>query len=156
MDRLLVDSLGYTRHYKGKIMTLVDAGKGYRNVSLHANGKSATPRVCRVVASAWIPNPNNLPQVNHKDEDKTNDSAENLEWCTAEYNTNYGTGIKRRASKITRSVTQYDLCGNFIKEWSSIKDAANSLGINGSHITRCCQGNLNKTGGYVWKYTNKE
>lgn len=152
LDRFIVAKDGTKREYKGRLLTPCDAGKGYRTVMLQANGKRSTPRLCRVVATAWIPNPNNLPQVNHKDEDKSNDKAENLEWCSAVYNTNYGTGIKRRARKISRKVNQYDLNGVFVKAWDSIRDAEQALNIDNSHITRCCKGRLYQTGGFRWSY----
>lgn len=152
LDRVTVYGNGVKRIFTGRILTPCDAGKGYRNVMLQANGKRSTPRVCRVVAKAWIPNPDDLPQVNHKDEDKTNDAVDNLEWCSAVYNTNYGTGIERRASKIRRKVNQYDLNGCLIKEWDSISEASQNLGIDNSHITRCCKGRLKQTGGFKWDY----
>ena len=152
LDREYVDAQGHTRHYKGKILALCDAGKGYQNVMLSAKGKKATPRVCRVVALAWIPNPNQYPQVNHKDENKTNNFVDNLEWCTGEYNTNYGTGIERRANKISKPVLQFDLNGELIRKWQSIQSAETALGIDNSHITRCCRGKLRQTGGFIWRY----
>lgn len=152
LDRVTISKNGVKRFFKGRLLTPCDAGKGYRNVILQANGKRRTPRLCRIVAAAWIPNPQGLPQVNHKDENKQNDKASNLEWCTAAYNTNYGTGIKRRAKKISRKVNQYDLNGNLIKAWDSISEASRALDIDNSHIIRCCKGNLKKTGGYKWEY----
>ena len=119
---------------------------------LSAKGKKATPRVCRVVALAWIPNPNQYPQVNHKDENKTNNFVDNLEWCTGEYNTNYGTGIERRANKISKPVLQFDLNGELIRKWQSIRSAETALGIDNSRITRCCRGKLRQTGGFIWRY----
>lgn len=152
LDRVTVYGNGVKRIFTGRILTPCDAGKGYRNVMLQANGKRSTPRVCRVVAKAWIPNPDDLPQVNHKDEDKMNDAVENLEWCSANYNTNYGTGIERRAAKIRKKVCQYDLNGCLLKVWDSIREASTALGIDNSHITRCCKGRLNQTGGFKWAY----
>ena len=152
LDRTYVDATGALRHYKGKLLTPTDAGNGYRNVMLQANGKRATPRLCRVVAIAFVPNPDGLPQVNHKDENKANDIAENLEWCTASYNANYGTANARRSLRLSKPVLQYDLEMNFISEWEKIRDAERELGIDNSHITRCCRGKLNQTGGFVWRY----
>lgn len=103
---------------------------------------------------AWIPNENNLPQVNHKDENKSNDSADNLEWCTAHYNTNYGTCVKRRAAKISQRINQYDLSGNLVASWESISEACKHIGVDSSRVVRCCKGRLRKTGGYIWKYAD--
>lgn len=156
LDRTIIESNGVKRFYKGKIVKTVDAGKGYKNVILSKGGKHSTPRVCRVVAEAFCENPFHYTQVNHKDEDKTNDRADNLEWCTPVYNTNYGTGIRRRAVQIYRPVNQYTLDGTFIKRWDGITPAAKELGLHGEHITRVCKGKLNQTGGFKWEYAKKE
>lgn len=140
------------RGYKGKLLTLCDSGKGYLNVILSKGGKHFTPRVNRIVAATFLDNPNNYSQVNHKDENKKNNRVDNLEWCDAKYNTNYGTGIVRRANKIKRPIAQYSLSGELIRKWDSISEASKETGIDNSHITRCCRGKLRKTGGYCWKY----
>lgn len=152
LDRTIIDATGNQRRYKGNVLRLSDAGKGYLNVMLSKNGKRATPRVNRVIAMTFLDNPNGYTQVNHKDENKANNRADNLEWCTPQYNTNYGTGIHRRTQHIKRPVLQFDLKGNLVKGWASISEASGETGIDNSHITRCCKGKLKKTGGFVWKY----
>ncbi len=98
-----VSNLGNVRslnwHLTGTIRVLKPRqnGYGYLSVILYKNGKMKKFYVHRLVASAFLPNPQNLPQVNHKDENKTNNSIENLEWCSCKDNINFGTGIKRRA-----------------------------------------------------------
>lgn len=88
------------RPYKGKVLTPVRNGNGYLRVNM-TNGKiRRLSDVHRLVASAFIPNPNGYPEVNHKDEDKDNNHVDNLEWCTEKYNTNYGTGRKRAGAKV--------------------------------------------------------
>ena len=81
----------YYRLHKGKVLSLSKNANGYLKVVLSCNGKCKTIKVHRIVAEAFLPNPDNLPQVNHKDEDKTNNSVDNLEWCNAKYNLSYGT-----------------------------------------------------------------
>lgn len=156
VDRSVTDAKGVVRFYRGRMMTLCDAGSGYLNVSLSKQGKLYTPRVNRVIAQTFLENPCNYDQVNHKDENKRNNCVANLEWCTAKYNTNYGTGILRRAQAISRPVLQFDPQGNFIKRWESITQAERELGIDNSHITRCCKKRLKTTGGFAWRYAEEE
>ena len=89
---------------------------GYLFVSLYKNGIKKAVRIHRLVALAFIPNPDNLPCINHKDEDKTNNTVDNLEWCDDKYNANYGTRNERIAEKTRKPVLQFDLLGNFIRE----------------------------------------
>ena len=155
LDRVVVSKSGVKRFFPGQEIVPCNAGKVYRNVPLSKDGSHRTPRLCRLVAEAFIPNPYGYSQVNHKDEDKTNDRADNLEWCSPKYNTNYGTGIARRAKTISIPVNQYTLDGEFVAKYESIKFAEAATGVDNSHITRCCRGKLNQAGGYVWKYANK-
>lgn len=86
----------YNKPLKAKQMKQTVHTKGYKTVSLTKDGKTKTVFVHRIVAEAFIPNPNNLPMVNHKDEDKTNNFADNLEWCTVSYNNTYGNAQKKK------------------------------------------------------------
>lgn len=132
---------------------------GYYSVVLKGNSYY----VHRFVAEAFIENPNNLPCVNHKDESRTNNNADNLEWCTQGYNVQYGTAEKRRRetytknlsrNSIVRRVAQCDMNGNIIKIWPSISIASKTLCLDNSTISRVCSGsrNLKHCGGYKWKY----
>lgn len=112
--------------------------------------------VHRLVATAFIPNPDNLPQVNHKDENKTNNHVSNLEWCDAYYNSHYGTGRDRcDEARCKPIVAMKD--GVVVKEYKSTQEAAKELGLNKSTI----RGALKKTkwqktaGGYEWEYVEK-
>ena len=94
-----VKALNYRRTKKEKIITLKKS-KGYYQVSLWKNGKRKIFLVHRLVAQTFIPNPDNLPQVNHKDENKLNNCVNNLEWCTQAYNNSYGTRLQRVSSTL--------------------------------------------------------
>lgn len=130
------------------------AKRGYRHFLLHKEGGRKNVRGCRLVAEAFIPNPNNLPFVNHKDENPTNDRVENLEWCTHKYNINYGT-TKVRISQNNgknRLVCMFNVDGAFIREFYNINEAAKY--INGRHtcIARCCCNKVFCYKGYIWRY----
>jgi hypothetical protein len=90
----------YKKPISGKQMKQSLHTKGYKTVTLTKDGKSKTTFVHRIVAEAFIENPYNLPMVNHKDEDKTNNFAENLEWCTASYNRTYGKAVEKHAKTL--------------------------------------------------------
>lgn len=141
-----ISNLGNVRNtITNKILTPCDNGKGYMRVNLNHK----TKYIHRLVAEAFIPNPNNWPVINHKDENKKNNDISNLEWCTVSYNNNYGTKNQRCAEKLYIPVYQYDLNGNFIKRWdaaSLVKD------ISKTSINNCLSGRSKTAGGYIWKY----
>lgn len=124
----------------------------YLLVNLSKEGKIKRPMIHKLVAETFIPNPQGLPCVNHKDENKLNNEVSNLEWCTYKYNSNYGTCIERSREKKEKKVIQYDLNGNFIKEWKSLAEAEKVGGFNHRGISRCATGQRNKAYGYIWKY----
>ena len=157
-----VKSLNYHRMNIEKILTPKINRYGYLTVNLSKNGKIKIFLVHRLVAQAFIPNPLNLPQVNHKKEfEKQNNKAENLEWCTNKYNMNYGTGrerrlkntdFRKRAEKLMIKVYQYDFKGDLVKEWKSTSDAGRN-GFDITSINECCNQRKSKTHrGYVWSY----
>ena len=160
VDRVIsVDDNGrkYEKPIAGKQMKQSLKNKGYKIVSLTKDGKTKMAYVHRLVAEAFIPNPDNLPMVNHKDEDKTNNFLENLEWCTAKYNCNYGTGIKRHADKIKGresekriAVIQRSIDGAFINLHSSVKEAAASVNGTTGAISAACNGRRKTAYGYLW------
>ena len=127
-----VSNLGRVKSYKydkinGRIMKPYKDSKGYLQIDLQLDGRKRENRkhlaVHRLVAMAFIPNPYNLSQVNHKDEDKTNNCVDNLEWCTNDYNAHYGTHIERVAEKLKRiPVYSIDKNGN-IEHFVSITEA---------------------------------
>lgn len=131
---------------------------GYVRIILCKNGKYRTFLVHRLVAEHFISNNKNLPYINHKDENKQNNYANNLEWCTAKYNCNYGDhNIKLSMNTKTKKETlQYDLEGNLIKIWHSASFASKSTNIPKCNIIACCnQREHHKTaGGYIWRYAD--
>ena len=129
---------------------------GYLFVTLYKNGDHKTCKVHRLVAQTFIPNPDNLPQVNHKDEDKENNSVQNLEWCDRKYNYNYGTRIQRISEKNSKPVLQYTKSGEFVKEWKSARDVQRNLGYFGTYISSCCLGKRKSAYGFIWKFKDSK
>lgn len=145
--------------YYNKLLTICKQNNGYTYVCLWKHSKETKGLIHRLVAEAFLPNPDNLPQVNHINEDKTDNKVENLEWCDAKYNSNYGTR-KQRISKnkiginnpLSKQVLQYSKDGEFIKEWVCAYEVQRELKISQSHISKCCRGTQKTSGGYIWKY----
>lgn len=123
--------------------------KGYLFVNLCKNGKVKCVRVHRLVAMAYLPNPDSLPQVNHKDENKTNNCLQNLEWCDNKYNHNYGTINERISNSKKIPILQYTLDGEFLREWSSATDVGKKVQ---HHICDCLKGKQKTAYGYKWFY----
>ena len=124
---------------------------GYRQIVLTKNKNRKSHKVHRLVAMAFIPNPNSLPQINHKDENKQNNNVDNLEWCTQEYNCQYGTRPYRCAVHFNHKVKQY-FNGKEINEYSSLKEASKKTNIKYQGISKCCRNKQKTAGGYEWKY----
>ena len=147
---------------KGKIKEQKISNK-YLIVSLCDGKTQKSKTVHRLVAEAFIPNPNNYPCVNHKDENKFNNCVDNLEWCTHKYNNNYGTRLNKISKalinnpKTSKKVNQYDKNGEFLKQWESAKQVERELGISNAHIGKCCQNkpHYKTSGGYIWKYAEE-
>lgn len=139
----------------GKIMKQKLNHNGYSTIQLTKNGKQKRYMVHRLVAIAFIPNPNNLPFINHKDEVRTNNCVSNLEWCTAAYNATYGTCIEKRritqqrTNKNMKPVIGFD--GEKQFEFISIHSAARALSLHVSNIQQAIK-NSTKCGKYYWKF----
>lgn len=138
----------------GKILKYQLDRYGYYRVCLSKHNKNTLKQIHRLVAQAFIPNPNNLSFVNHKDEDSTNNKVTNLEWCTHEYNCNYGTRNKRISITQSVDICQYTLDDKFIKKWHGINYVSKIYNINHANIISCCKGKRKSAGGYKWRYTN--
>lgn len=156
VDRVIKRTNGYLLPLKGKILPQYKKRGNspfYRlYVNLSKDGKSYSKTVHRLVASAFIPNPMGLEQVNHLDENPLNNNVWNLEWCSNEYNHNYGTRNTRHAKALEKSIEAYDVDGNFIGVFQSIKEAALCLHLDPSAITKVCKGKIRFTGDYRFRY----
>lgn len=128
---------------------------GYFQVVLCLNGKKTVKRVHRLVAEAFIPNPDNNPQVNHIDEDKTDNLVENLNWMTAKENSNYGTSTQRQAENISKPIIAI-YRDNTYEEFPSATIAAKELGLWQQNIVKVLKGKRNKTGGLRFRYARLE
>lgn len=138
--------------YHGKVLSPTIATNGYLKVNLILRGKKKTCLVHRLVTKAFIENRKNLPQVNHKDEIKTNNNVDNLEWCSESYNCNYGKRNFLLIEKTRKPVLQLSVDGNLINRFEVLNDASRITGINAAHICDVCKGKRKLAGGYVWKY----
>ncbi len=134
---------------------------GYYYVNLHNNGTCKTKTIHRLVAEAFIPNPKNYSDVNHIDETHTNNNVDNLMWCTHKYNQNYGTIKERMKRKMTnhpvfsKEIAQYDLDGNFIKTFPSVREIKRELKLKGfkSIYDACFEiNNTHTSHGFQWRY----
>ena len=139
------------RHNDEKPMKQVPIWNGYLRVCLSKDGNNKWYLVHRLVAEAFIDNPDNLPQVNHKNENKTLNSVENLEWCDRSYNINYGTRTKRTS----KPVEAIDNNGNVVYKFKSMREARRS-GFADANILKCIKGECEKSYGFKWSYTKKE
>lgn len=136
---------------KEKILT-PSKNTRYCYVILRKNKMGHRHSVHRLVAETFIPNPFNLPEVNHKDENKRNNNVSNLEWCTPKYNANYGTSRNRLAMQASIPIAQFSLSGHFINQYQSALEAESITGTKRANICKCCKGNRHSAGGYSWSY----
>lgn len=159
-NKYQVSSLGRVRSFaKGKNGTLLKPciNHGYECVGLYKRGnKTHSFPVHRLVAEAFVPNPNNYNTVNHIDENKLNNNADNLEWCTFEYNISYKTSLTRQSITRGKAVEQLTLDGKFIIAiYNSAKTAGKINNIDSSSILKCCNNKRSYAGGYSWRFSDK-
>lgn len=160
VDRHIIRSDGRLEFRKSQIIVGYVDKYGYHRVSLRkGNGNPHCYQIHRLVALHFIENPNNLPQINHIDEDRLNNVASNLEWCDCKYNVNYG-HCRENHSKVAIDriniipIKQYAKDGTFIREWISAANASRELGIGASEIGRCCKRKSETAGGFQWRYAD--
>ena len=147
-DGYQISSLGRVKSVKfGKERILKPRKNncGYLRVGLCEDGKQEWYLVHRLVANAFIPNSNNLPEVNHIDKDRTNNKVDNLEWCDSTYNNRYS---------LSKPVNQFTLDGRFIRRWECMNEIQYQLGFRQGHIWSCCQGIRKSAYKYIWRYAH--
>lgn len=154
-----ISNFGRLRKYysyikQERILKPMICSNKYLVACLYKNATQKKLLIHRLVAEAFIPNPNNLPCVNHKDETRTNNRVDNLEWCSQKYNLNYGTIKEKHRNRQCKAVNQYTKDGIFIKSWRSESDVQRELSILRECIGRCCKGRQTTAGGFIWKYAN--
>ena len=140
-------SLNYRRTGKEKILEGYPDKDGYLYVNLCKDGKGKQCMIHRLVAMAFIPNPDNLPEVNHKDENPKNNRVENLEWCSRQYNVDYS---------LSKAVIGIDKVSGLILEFPSTREAERQTGISKGNICDCLKGRQKSAGGYTWHYVESE
>ena len=161
LDRTITRSDGVKIKIKGKIRTFSKSHKGYLYLSLtDVNKKRKTFKVHRLVAMAFVQNPDNKPQVNHIDGNKLNNKAENLEWVTNSENQLHalenGLVVRNINSHRSKRVRQYTRDGKFIKEYPSVAQVERELGFKSRHVATACRGEEKTAYGYVWKYADEQ
>lgn len=145
-----VTNCGKVWSYRKNMFLKPFLARGYFKVRLYKDGTNKQILVHRLVAETFLPNPENLPQINHKDENKKNNYVDNLEWCDAKYNINYGEHNERVARSRCRKV----YCVELDTLFESAKQAAQKLNLSDSNIAKCCKGKYRTTGGYHWQYAD--
>lgn len=157
-SRYFISNFGNVKNKDGYLMSPRDNGNGYIGLPLKCDdGVWRNFYIHRLVAEAFLPNPDKLPQVNHKDEIKHHNWVENLEWCDAKYNSNYGSHSEKMSKSLRKNskhILQFDMEGNLIKEWNCQTEACEELGIKINALNNALNGRNKSCAGFIWKYKN--
>lgn len=152
---------GIERNLSPCIRKLLKNRQGYYSCSIGIDGKRRHFRINRLVADAFIPNPNNYPISNHIDEDKGNNHYTNLEFCSYSYNTTYGKGYSNRCENIRKTklrtrhlIKQYTLDGVFVNQYNGYKEVEKA-GYSGIAVLNCCEHRSKQSCGYVWRFEDE-
>ena len=149
-----ISNYGRIKSYKqhnARLMSLSPNRYGYVEKQLYKNNKYESKRIHRLVAEAFIPNPNNLPEVNHKDGNKQNNTVHNLEWCTTKENNWHRYNVLHKTWSSDKKV----ICVETEVIYKNITSAAQETNIDGSSIGRVCSGKRKTAGGFHWRYYNE-
>ena len=157
LARKIIDKAGHTHTIKECFMKTTPDKDGYKIIGLRdGSGSQKKFRLHRLVCEAFHPNPDNKPQVNHIDEDKSNNKASNLEWSTAKENCNHGTRNARGAKANSKPVAQYALDGKLIRIYESASEAGKQTGVDHRSIGGVALGKRKTAGNCIWKYISDE
>lgn len=152
-----VRSLNYWRRGHIKVLSPAREKQNYLYVTLYSDDhQQHHKKIHRLVAEAFIPNPDGLPEVNHKDENNQNNKVENLEWCTSKYNINYGTSHQRTIEYALKYQAKPVLCINTNKSYRSIHEASRETLVDRQKLSLCCRGYIPTAGGARWCFISKE
>ena len=156
---------GCTMTVYPRILRSVVNSNGYLDVSLLKDAHSKTFLVHILVATAFLPNPNNFPVFHHRDGNKTNCHVDNLQWCSYSYNTKHAydyeghkhamMGKTGKDNKLSRVIGQYNIDGTFVSKFNSLADVERELGFREGHISRCAIGQKKTAYGFVWKFLSE-
>lgn len=157
-----IKSLNYNKTGKEKVLIPHKLSNGYLGINLYDNKRSCYLLIHRVVAQAFLPNPNGHKIINHKDENRSNNLVSNLEWCSCKYNLNYGNRNNKLSEKlynnplISTPVLQYSIKEELIGEFPSLSEAVRHLNCSNrgsaiKNILRSCKNNNATAYGYKWK-----
>lgn len=157
LERKVLRTSGKLMRVRERILKTYSC-RGYVYVDICKNSIFKKCKIHRLVAVAFLPNPNNLPQVNHKNEILSDNRVDNLEWCTPKYNANYGT-VRERISRKVRNhantsihILQFNLDGSFVKEWPSVREIERACVAKSPNVCQVCKGVYKTAKGFIWRY----